>query len=67
MEQLIEALQIFLKYSNEDYPTGCEHDVLYIYVDPDVVTEEDKQRLEELGFSPADFGGAFESTKYGSA
>lgn len=67
MTQLIEALQIFLKYADEDYPTGCEHDVLYVYVDPDVVTQEDVEKLEELGFSPAQFGGAFESTKYGSA
>ena len=30
MEKLIEALQIFLKYGNPDYPTHCEHDELTI-------------------------------------
>lgn len=28
MEDLIKALQIFLKYSTNKYPTHCEHDVL---------------------------------------
>jgi hypothetical protein len=26
MKELIEALQIFLKYRNETWPTHCEHD-----------------------------------------
>lgn len=34
MKKLIEALQIFYKYSQVEYPTGCEHDTLYVYVDP---------------------------------
>jgi hypothetical protein len=69
MEQLIEALQIFLKYKNENYPTHCEHDTLYIMgVEKDDVSPEDVNRLEELGFfwSEED-DGVFMSFKYGSA
>lgn len=69
MEQLIEALQIFLKYKNEKYPTHCEHDTLYIMgVEKDEVSPEDVKRLEELGFfwSEEDDGG-FKSFEYGSA
>ena len=67
MKQLIEALQIFLKYSKAEFPTGCEHDELYVYVDPSLVSDEDKTKLEELGFYPNDYTDSFISTKYGSA
>lgn len=51
MEDLIEALQIFLKYGNPEYPLHCGHDILYIdHVKPKNVSREDKSRLEELGF-----------------
>lgn len=30
MEDLIKALQIFMKYGNPAYPFHCEHDILYI-------------------------------------
>lgn len=30
MEDLIKALLIFLKYGNKQYPTSCEHDILYV-------------------------------------
>jgi len=52
MENLIKALQIFLKYGNPDYPTWCSHDELHICdIDPDKVSDED----------------GFVSFKYGSA
>lgn len=51
MEDLIRALQIFLKYGNPTYPTNCEHDELYVNIDASVVSEEDKKILDELGFS----------------
>ncbi len=67
MDKLIEALQIFLKYKNEDYPTHCEHDTLYIMgVNITDVSEEDHKRLGELGF----FWGeddCYKSFRYGSA
>ena len=51
MKNLIEALQIFLKYGNPDYPTHCEHDVLHICgIEPDDVSDLDKERLQKLGF-----------------
>jgi len=70
MEQLIQALQIFLKYGNPDYPTHCEHDILYIIgIDPEIVSNEDKVKLDELGFFVSDEDGdeVFQSFKYGSA
>ncbi len=68
MKELIEALQIFLKYADETYPTHCEHDILYILVNPVVVSDEDKIKLEELGFIPStDEIDCFISFKYGSA
>lgn len=70
MENLIKALQILLKYGNPDYPTHCEHDVMYICdIDPDDVSEADKAELEELGFFVSDESGesGFMSFRYGSA
>ena len=68
MEKLIEALQIFLKYKNEDYPTHCEHDTLYIMgVDKDDVSEADRKRLDELGFFWSDSDKSYISFRYGSA
>lgn len=65
MKDLIKALQIFLKYDNPYAPTHCEHDTLYVMVDPDEVSEEDKERLEELSFH--DEGEYFISYRFGSA
>lgn len=69
MEKLIEALQIFLKYGNPDYPTHCEHDVMYISIDPADVSEEDDKRLNDLGFFVSNETGEdrYQSYKYGSA
>ncbi len=66
MKQLIEALTILLKYGNPDYPTHCEHDELYVNIDPGLVSEDDKKRLDELGFLLSDDGYGFISFKYGS-
>lgn len=66
MTKLIEALQIFLKYGNPAYPTHCEHDTLFVLIDPASVSEVDIERLDELGFQPTD-DGSFRSYRYGSA
>ena len=68
MEQLIKALQIFLKYGNPTYPTHCEHDYLYVSISPDLVSEEDKKELDTLGFFvDEEYGGeGFGSFRYGS-
>ena len=65
MEELIKALQIFLKYGNPDCPTHCEHDELFVTIDNIIVSEEDLEELERLGFRPCD--DIFHSFKYGSA
>lgn len=71
MKNLIEALTIFLKYGNPEYPTHCEHDTLYICgIKPRDVSAVDKKKLEELGFEITnEFGGEpqFYSFRYGSA
>jgi hypothetical protein len=65
VKDLIEALTIFLKYGNPDEPTHCEHDELFVAIDPSVVSDEDKVRLEELSFTPNSVGG-FSSHRFGS-
>jgi hypothetical protein len=69
MEDLIKALQIYLKYSNPRWPTHCEHDELYIVgVSPDEVSEEDKKELESLGFFVSEEPElCFKSFRFGSA
>lgn len=65
MQQLIQALLIFLKYGNPDYPTHCEHDQLFVMIDPELVSPEDITTLSTLGFEPSD--NTFVSSKFGSA
>lgn len=70
MEDLIKALQIFLKYGNPYSPTHCEHDVMYISdIDPEDVSPEDIKELDDLGFFVADegWGNCFMSYRFGSA
>lgn len=64
MKDLIEALQIFAKYTDDYAPTHCEHDELSVVVSPDAVSEADLKRLEELSFH-AD-GEYFKSYRFGS-
>lgn len=65
MNELIEALTIFAKYTQDDRPTICEHDELIVLVDPSLVNEEDMARLSVLGFLPSDEH--FKSFRFGSA
>ena len=67
MKDLIEALTIFAKYTDARHPTCCEHDVLYVLVDPAQVTTEDRARLEALGFEPQEHDRNFTSNRFGSA
>ena len=66
MEDLIKALQIFLKYGNPDYPTCCSHDELFVEIESEKVSEEDLKTLEELGFYPSEDGCGFYSFRFGS-
>lgn len=65
MKDLIQALQILSKYENPTYPTHCEHDELYILVNPLLVSKEDLEELKKLGLRAGD--DCFISTKFGSA
>lgn len=68
MEDLIKALQIFLKYNNAKWPTHCEHDVLMIMgVEKDEVSNEDTEELKSLGFSWNEEYDCFASYRFGSA
>ena len=68
LSELIEALNIFRKYGNPQYPTHCEHDVMQVCIDPADVSDEDKDKLNELGFFPdTEEGDCFRSFKFGSA
>lgn len=66
MSKLIEALNIFLKYGDSTYPTHCEHDVLTVAVSPDLVSDEDMAKLDELGFFINEDEECFQSYRYGS-
>lgn len=66
MEDLIKALQIFLKYGNPYHPTHCEHDEMTVCIEPNAVSKEDKIQLSELGFTVSDEG-YFRSFRFGSA
>jgi hypothetical protein len=65
LSELIEALQIFIKYGDPHYPTHCERNELIVMIDPELVTYEDMLKLEELGFESNEYG--FSSTKFGAA
>jgi hypothetical protein len=64
--EIIEAMQIFQKYGEVDYPFHCEHDELTVVVDPAKVSKEDRKRLKELGFEKDKENDCFYSFKYGS-
>jgi len=66
MKELIEALTILSKYGNPDHPTHCEHDILMININPDLVSDEDLLRLEKLGVFISEDGYTFSSYRYGS-
>tara|TARA_R110000851_G_scaffold240485_2_gene393199 strand:+ start:190 stop:426 length:237 start_codon:yes stop_codon:yes gene_type:complete len=52
MKELIEALQILLKYGNPNYPTHCEHDELSIHgIKAEDISKDDVALLDKLGFT----------------
>ena len=69
MKDLIKALTILSKYLEEhhvNYPTYCEHDVLYVCVDYTKIPEEEIFELQELGFYRDEDTGYMISYRYGS-
>ena len=74
MNDLIEALEIFKKYvpAQDSYefknPFHCEHDILMVTaVKMDDVSEEDAQKLDDLGFFKSEEFECFASFKFGSS
>jgi hypothetical protein len=69
MKDLIKALQILLKYANNDRnPTYCEHDILHIGcgIKLEMVSVDDITKLGELGIFWSDYEEGFISYRYGS-
>ncbi len=66
LSHLIEALEIFKKYGDIDFPTHCEHDVLMVQVEWNKIDPEDQAKLKDLGFRKDEYGFS-ESGRFGSA
>jgi AAA15 family ATPase/GTPase len=67
MENLIKALNIFMKYGSPSCPFHCEHDTLYICgINYSEVSEGDKKLLDSLGFFEDSEDDGFMSFRYGS-
>lgn len=66
MSDLIKALQIFLKYGDPRNPTNCSHDLLFVAINPEGVSEEDKEALDALGFFVDESVEGFTSFRFGS-
>jgi hypothetical protein len=68
MKNLIEALQLFQRYHDRNYPTVCCHDVLIVVgFKKGEVTALDEARLNDLGFRWSDEYDGWASTLFGSA
>lgn len=51
LSALIEALTILRKYNDPEWPTNCQHDVLFVSGPaPETMEPGDADRLKELGF-----------------
>jgi len=51
VKDLIEALQILIKYDDSKYPTNCSHDYLvFSNIKWRDIDKEDRKKLKELGF-----------------
>lgn len=67
MKELIEALTILSNYTASKFPTNCSHDLLWVDVDPELVSADDKVKLEELGFLVSEeYPEGFSSYRFGS-
>lgn len=64
---LIEAMLIFDKYTEDSFVTHCEHDVMWVCIDPRIVSDEDKEKLNKLHFSVNEEDECFKSYWHGSA
>lgn len=70
MKELIEALNIFLKYTGDArWPFHCEHEILYVTASEGLdIDSADADRLVELGFEfDAEEYNCWYSYRYGSS
>lgn len=53
LDTLIEALSIGKKYmlDSTSFPIHCDHNEFWLCVEPMLVNDADRERLEELGFT----------------
>lgn len=65
MSDLLEAIKIFLKYGNPHCPTDCKHDIMYVDINPELVSKEDILLLEGFGFFVDDDDECFYSYRFG--
>jgi hypothetical protein len=64
---LIEGLTLLAQHPTDTIsPLHCEHDTLHVMADAVAFTDEERDRLETLGFH-ADADGGFHSFRFGSA
>jgi hypothetical protein len=55
LSKLIQGLQIFQKYYDEDgYDTGAEHDQFYAYSTDKPLSEEDLKKVVDMGWFQPD-------------
>lgn len=69
MKDLIAALQIFMKYANDDRnPVNCSHDQLTICagIEKSMVSDDDIKQLDTLGFFWDEADECFISFRFGS-
>jgi len=67
MKDLIEALQILIKYGDKTCSTDCTDDYLNIMgVQPSNVSDEDNERLHKLGFYIDEECDMYRSVRFGS-
>jgi len=52
IQDMIEGLEIFDKYTDDKYVFYSQHDVIGIGVSPTEVSDKDKEKLDDLGFYP---------------
>ena len=67
LNKLIRALQIFATYDKPKYPTRCVHNIFYVLVKPDLVSDEDTVKLYEMGFVICEEHECFGSYAHGYA
>jgi hypothetical protein len=56
-DEWIESFEIFKKYEANDGLGAAGHDEVFAGPDPELVSSEDRTRLEQLGWNESEYGG----------